>query len=393
MPFDFSGRARNMAVTTRNWLDTSSLTSPTSFAPGLPLANMADDIITKVARSVGNSMVLDIDFGRQVPLTLAAVLGHNLTGSATWRQRYATARSGAASDPGGYTFADADTVYDSRPTLATTTSITGLTLGTGDQVLRVGGNCYFQPAVSVRVADASSPATKFMEGTVVSYNSSTRYLTLFITRVVGAGTGSNWAVTRYANDITVWPSVIPFGEGGYWGEFTWGGIISVVGDDYSPPGIHMPMLYTGQITPVYARYAKIEITDPALDYIDIGRLVLSPAYQPTLNIDLDYNIRWNDPSISTRSRGQQVFTDVRRKWRTAQVDLRFIPTNEMMSQIYELQKRVGKSTPFLLIIDPTDAVNLHRKTIYGVMPESDPMRGEPQVDGTMAVTLRSEECV
>lgn len=395
MALDFTGRARNMAVTTRNWLDTATLTSPTSFAAGLPLANMLDDIITKVARTTGNSLVLDMDFGRQVPVTLLAVLGHNLQGSATWRIRFANARSGAASDPGGYTFADADTVYDSRPTLASTTSTTSLSLPSPPQTvtIRVGENCFFQPGVDARAADAASPATRFMEGSVVSYNSSTRYLTLYITRVVGAGTISNWTVTRYANDITVWPSVTPFGEGGYWGEFTWGGIISVVGDDYSPPGLHMPMLYTGQTTPVYARYAKMEITDPALDYIDIGRLVVSPAYQPTLNIDLDYSIRWVDPSIKSRSRGQQVFSDVRRKWRAAQVELRYTDKNEMLSQMYELQKRVGISVPFLLIIDPTDAVNLHRQTIYGVLPDTDAIRGEPQLDGTMALTLRSEECV
>jgi hypothetical protein len=271
---------------------------------------------------------------------------------------------------------------------AGTAGTAAITLGTGSKTVYVDdADMRFYAGTTVRLSIDDS---NYMSGTVTSYYRPSRRLVINSTTVVGSGSATTMAVTRETDDIKVWPDVTPFGEGGYWGRFTWGGLLSLVGRDYLPPGIHMPALFTGDDEPIYARYLKLEITDTSLSYIDIGRLFLSAAYQPTRNLEFDWSLTQVDPSPKERSRGGQVYVDGRPQYRRIALRLSGISRDEIMSQVYEMQRELGVRRPFLLIVDPTDPINLHRLTLYGSRPDDAPI-SNPLTNNYYAVEIVSEE--
>lgn len=270
---------------------------------------------------------------------------------------------------------------------AGTSGTTPITLGTGTKTVFVddqGLRLYRGAAVQLAI-----DAGNYMRGPVTDYDRASGRLTVNVTSVVGSGSATSMTITREAADLSVWPSVDPFGLS-YWGDFSWGGQIDLLGEGYSPPGVHMPGLANGDGQPVYARYFKIEVQDTSLSYLDIGRLVVAAAYQPTINMSWDWRIGWVDPSQRERSRGGQVYVDGRRQWRTASLQLANIPRTEMMSQMYELRRAVGVRKPFALILDPTDAANLHRLTLWGSIPDQSMEILNPQA-GDYRTALNVEE--
>ena len=136
-------------------------------------------------------------------------------------------------------------------------------------------------------------------------------------------------------------------------------------------------MVSGIVTPVYARFWLIEMADPynAAAYIDFAKLIVSPAFQPTRNFSYNWTIEWVDPSVTTRARGGQVYADPRRMFRRLIMDFANQQTVEAFSRFYELDRTQGKTQPVLAIVNPNDAANLHRQTIYGSMPELSPLTG------------------
>jgi hypothetical protein len=382
MPNILSGRARHVMIAHRNFADAAGVTSPTSFAPSLPLDNMLSEPPDHVARASGGGLVLDVDFGQPVPVTLIMVLCHNLTAMARWRIRAADTRTGAAGDPGGYGFPLAATRFDSRPTLRSGTAhgllawaggvevTSPITLAAGPCAVRVTDtDMRLYPGAVVRLR---LDAGRYMEGVVTGYAPPSRTLSLAVSTVIGAGSAPSMVLERAAADPSVWPAVESFGNG-YWGNFTWGGQLSDVGADYQPPGVYMPAINAGLADPVYGRYVKIEISDPARDHIDIGRLVISPAYQPSVNAQYGWELQYIDPSQRTRTRGGRVIVDKRRPYRRLTISLEHIPQDEMLTEKYELDRILGVSKPMTVIVFPAQPMHLHRLTVYGTQPETTPI--------------------
>lgn len=260
-----------------------------------------------------------------------------------------------------------------------------ITLGLGSKTVRAQDTdmrLYAGARVRLRI-----DTSRYMEGTVTAYDRPSRVLTLNITAVEGSGSATSMALERADEDITVWPDVTPFGSGGYWGQFTWGGLVSLLGQNYLPPGIHMPAIASGLGDPVYGRYFKIEITDPGRTYLDIGRLVISPAYQPTINLQYGWEMQFVDPSPRTRSRGGQYYVDARRKYRRLTISLQGIKKDEMWPQLYELDRQLGVAKPFTIIVFPADPVHLHRMTIYGSQPETSGISNPTQNGYSKSITI------
>lgn len=360
-----SGTARHVVIAHRNWVDepTTTITGTGWMAAPLGLANLRDNKLSRVARSTSltPSILLDFGPGAPPPTLLVAIPKHNLSDAARWRIRVASSSA----------FTPATTLYDSRPALGTTGSVTPLAIGTGPATLYVAGNVSFFPNVAVRIAAAP---TVYMEGDVVGYDAVTRELVVNVHTAQGAGTFAAWTVTRLAQDVNVWPEVLAFGTGA-WGEYTWGGRL-LTGDAYQPPGVHLLPLYRDSYQPAYGRYVLIELSDPTnkAGYIDLGRLVVAPGWQPSVNAPPGWEIEAVDPSPRTRARGGQLYVDVRPTYRRLQLDLQHLPRNEIMSNAYELDRMKGVRLPVLAIVDPTDAVNLHRITLYGSLTATTPIK-------------------
>ncbi len=178
----------------------------------------------------------------------------------------------------------------------------------------------------------------------------------------------------------IWPSIYPFGVG-LWGEFNWGGRPSP--DDVASYGIGG---YVVLDTPVRARAVRIELSDEGNEdgYLEAGRLVVAPAWRPSINVQYGWSIEQVDESRRVTSRGGQVYVDQRPRFRRLRFTLSDLDQNEMLGNAYELERVKGKGGEILVMLDPSNEQHLHRQTIYGVLAEStaisNPTAGRYQKD-------------
>ena len=164
----------------------------------------------------------------------------------------------------------------------------------------------------------------------------------------------------------IWPSIFPFGVG-LWGEFNWGGRLAA--GESASYGIGS---YHVLDAPVRARTARIELLDEGNPdgYIEAGRLVVAPAWRPSINIQYGWSIEQVDESRRVSSRGGQIYVDQRPRFRRLRFTLSDLDQNEMLGNAYELERIKGKGGEVLVMLDPSNQEHLHRQTIYGVLAES-----------------------
>ncbi len=366
-----TGTARNIAIAHRDWLRSAQTSlSGEAWSPILPLANLRDHKLSRVARSVAPRALeptILVDFGPSAPPPVTGVLipKHNLSATARWRLRLGSTADLSAP------------AYDTRRPLGQTSSTTPIALASpATAVLTVAANVTFFNGVEVRIARAADAAT-WLEGRVVDYVHDTRRVVVEIDRHSGSGVHADWVVTRLDADLPVWPAVISFGGPGLWwgGDYTWGGRLAV-GEDYRPPAVHLLPLATGDPDPVHQRYLRIDLFDPENPdgHVDLGQLVVSPVWQPSVNAQFGWELEWIDESPRVRSRGGQVYVDARPTFRRLTLTLSELGRDEIYAQGYELQRRLGIGRPAVVVLDPTDPTHLHRLTLYGALQRTTPIR-------------------
>lgn len=169
-----------------------------------------------------------------------------------------------------------------------------------------------------------------------------------------------------------WPSIFPFGTGA-WGEYIWGGKIDA--EEASAYGLSSYQIFGDSPR---RRYLRIEISDEAnpSGYIEIGRLIVAPAWQPSLNMQLGWSIEQVDQSRIVKSRGGQTFVDTVPKFRRLRFKLSHLEADEMFAAAYELERLKGKGGEILVMADPDNLTHLHRQTIYGVLGETTPVMNQ-----------------
>ncbi|NQW12219.1 MAG: hypothetical protein HQ481_20325 [Alphaproteobacteria bacterium] len=169
--------------------------------------------------------------------------------------------------------------------------------------------------------------------------------------------------------LAVWPSIVPFGVG-LWGEFNWGGKLS--SEEAGTYGIAAILVLD---TPVRARYLRLDLDDqgnPA-GYLQAGRLLAGPAWQPSINLQLGWSIEQVDTSKKARSRGGQTYVDTQPRYRRLRFTIDFLERDEMFGNAYELERLKGVGGDLLVMIDPDDLQHRHRHTVYGQLAESAPI--------------------
>lgn len=105
-------------------------------------------------------------------------------------------------------------IYDELLKLTTGTSTTSMTLGS-TTTLTTQTNLRFDVGQRITIAESTSPATRYVEATVNSYNPSTGVLVFNIYRTVGSGTFASWVITSTMwgpNDIALGVSFGGFGD-------------------------------------------------------------------------------------------------------------------------------------------------------------------------------------
>lgn len=169
--------------------------------------------------------------------------------------------------------------------------------------------------------------------------------------------------------IAIWPGAIPFGVGA-WGEFNWGGKIDArQAATYGAQAVHtMP-------DAIQARYLRLDLEDadnPA-GFLQAGRLVAGPAWQPSINFQHGWSIEQVDESEIRRSRGGQSFVNARPRYRRLRFTIDHLGKDEMFGHAYELERLKGKGGDIVVIADPDDRTHSLRHTLYGALSESAPI--------------------
>ena len=172
-----------------------------------------------------------------------------------------------------------------------------------------------------------------------------------------------------SGQIDIWPTVYPFGVG-LWGEFVWGGKLTTA--EAATYGINA---YRVLAASVFARYLRIELFDTAnaAGYLQAGRLIAAPAWQPSINLQYGWQIEQVDESRKTRSRGGQTYVDIVPKARRLSFALASLEEDEMWGYAYELDRQKGVGGDILVMVDPAKTTHLHRQTVYGTLAQTSPI--------------------
>ena len=144
--------------------------------------------------------------------------------------------------------------------------------------------------------------------------------------------------------------------------------------------------------PVSARYWRFEISDVTNPdgFIDLGRLVISPGYSPTINMKQGLQIGWETSSSTTETDGGAFFHNDRVRRRFVNFQLSQIPENEGFVRLFELQRGRGMSNPFLFIYNPEDTFHLHRRAFLATFRRLNPLQ-VPHADRTVQAFQAVEE--
>tara|TARA_S200002703_G_scaffold144510_1_gene138221 strand:+ start:854 stop:1708 length:855 start_codon:yes stop_codon:yes gene_type:complete len=173
----------------------------------------------------------------------------------------------------------------------------------------------------------------------------------------------NFSTTLYdSGTLKAWVPIEQFG-GSPWGVFSWGGLPlpSVI-------SLYNASTFTLLPSARIARYIRLNISDATNSegYLQAGRLIVGPAYQPTINYANGVSFEFVDDSRVTKSRGGQVFVDEVRKYRRVTFDLIHLPESEIFSNVFNNIDRVkGVSKDVLVIPQPSDSATWLTQNIYG----------------------------
>lgn len=252
-----------------NRIDAATL-SGGAWTAGLPLANLQNRIIGKVARTPDDAMAstwFDIDLGAAKSIRTFAAVGHNLSLAAKYRLR-------------GSSVSDfATTVYDS-----------------GAAFLDVWPDVY--PYMSLEWED------------------------------------DNWWSGKYtAEQITGYTAAL----------------ITIL------PGNTL------------ARYWRLEIddtTNPA-GFVQIGRVFIGPAWQPTFNMSYGASLGWETKTEAQEAMGGAEYFQRRTPFRVARFALDWMSQDEGFANAFEIQRRAGIDQEILWIHDPSDSVHALRRRFLG----------------------------
>jgi hypothetical protein len=151
-----------------------------------------------------------------------------------------------------------------------------------------------------------------------------------------------------------------------WGGFGWDGVGGV--DEYvSPPVVRhtIASAVTGQYLFVYVR----DSANPA-GYIEIGRFLAGPYWQPAINMNYGATWQYVDPSIVRRTPYGRRFTQRLPVFRTVSLSLEAATVEEAWGFLGEWQ-RLGKGKEVLFMHDLDDPSSMaQRRLMYCALSDT-----------------------
>lgn len=181
----------------------------------------------------------------------------------------------------------------------------------------------------------------------------------------------SWQTYDYDSGVlSVWPAIYTTLELEWEDDNWWTGQLS----DADLAGYTWNLIHIFPENMLMKQY-KIELFDAENTdgYIEIGRLFMSPAYQPTRNMEYGESIGYEtNTRIAAAPSGTEYF-DAQNSYRVARFRLGFIDTNEAMTNIFEMQRILGNDGEVLYIFDPDDTNHKLRRSFLGRLRELSPI--------------------
>jgi hypothetical protein len=118
------------------------------------------------------------------------------------------------------------------------------------------------------------------------------------------------------------------------------------------------------------RYWRVAMHgDTSQSYWELGRLVAGQYFEPSVPPDLRATRTEKDPSIITRTDGQQTYSRARQLFRQYIIESRNYAQGDRDDWLALFMDR-GQRLPMMCAFDPTHAHRFNRDTIYGRMTNS-----------------------
>lgn len=169
---------------------------------------------------------------------------------------------------------------------------------------------------------------------------------------------SNFATSVYDSGwLDVWPVVYPYESLDWEDANWWGGKYT----DEQRAG-YTATLVEAEATNILARYWRWEIDDTtnAAGYVQVGRLFIGPAWQPTLNMSYGATSGWETKTEVQEALGGAEYFQRRTPYRVQNIALQ-MSENEGLANVFEIQRRAGIDAEVLWIFDPADTVHALRR--------------------------------
>lgn len=124
-----------------------------------------------------------------------------------------------------------------------------------------------------------------------------------------------------------------------------------------------------------ARYWKLDISDASnpAGYVEIGRLFLSEAWVPTLNMSYGASLGYTSRTEVEEAWDGTEYFDVKAPYRVAQFRLENLSQQEAMFRALDMQRVASIDKEVLFVWDPDDTQHLIRRSFLGRLRELSPL--------------------
>lgn len=141
-----------------------------------------------------------------------------------------------------------------------------------------------------------------------------------------------------------------------------------------------------------ARYLRVEILDTgnAAGYIELGRALAMPAWQPAVNLAWGNPIRYDHGATTIeRALGGPRYAARRRGLRAQTVQLDHLDADEAHQAILEMQRTLGRDGELYFVHDPDQSDIWRRQRSYlATLEETDPLESPYIANHATSLRLR-----